>query len=82
MKEKIIVLGSTGSIGRQCLDILKYSFDYELVGVSLNSHYEVLEPYLNYFDSLRYVAICDKKKADEFKKLHPSYTVISGEGCN
>ena len=72
MRRKIVLLGATGSIGRQCLDILKYSFDYELVGVSLNGRFENLEPYLFYFDSLRYVAIRDADRARLFKERHPS----------
>lgn len=82
MREKIIVLGATGSIGRQCLDILKYSFDYELVGISFNSQIELLEPYLFYFDSLKYVAISDETKAKVFQKRHPSYVVLSGPSAN
>ena len=82
IRKPIIVLGATGSIGTQTLDILMYSFDYELIGVSLSSHFEKLEPYLFYFDSLKYVAIEDEKAALKFKKLHPSYTVISGTNCS
>jgi 1-deoxy-D-xylulose-5-phosphate reductoisomerase len=79
MRKEIIVLGATGSIGTQCLDILQYSIDYELVGVSLNSRFENLEPYLFYFDSLKYVAISDEKAAEEFHKKHPAYTIFSGK---
>lgn len=82
MMEELIVLGATGSIGKQCLDILKYSFDYVLVGVSLNSKTDVLESYLPYFDHLRYVAICDPVVAESFHRKHPSYVVLSGENCN
>ena len=82
MREKILVLGATGSIGRQCLDILKYSFDYEVVGLSLNSRIEVLEEYLPYFDGLVYVAIKDEEKARQFHRPHPHYHVLSGEECN
>lgn len=82
MRNKIIVLGATGSIGTQCLDILQYSLDYELVGVSFQSRFERLEPYLFYFDSLKYVAITDEKAAMEFHQRHPYYTVFSGEDAN
>lgn len=82
MRKPIVVLGATGSIGTQTLDILMYSFDYELVGVSLSSRYQNLEPYLFYFDSLKVVAIEDEKAAMEFHKLHPSYQVISGKDCS
>ncbi len=79
MRKPIIVLGATGSIGTQCLDILQFSLEYELIGVSLNSRFENLEPYLFYFDSLKYVAISDEKAAERFKKLHPAYIVFTGE---
>jgi 1-deoxy-D-xylulose-5-phosphate reductoisomerase len=79
MREDIIVLGATGSIGRQCLEILRYSDRYRLVGVSLNTRYEILEDYLLYFDGLRKVAITDPEKAKEFQARHPDLTVYSGE---
>lgn len=82
MREKIILLGATGSIGTQCLDILQYSFDYELIGVSLNSRFEKLEPYLIYFDSLKYVAIVNHDAAREFHKKHPDYVVLEGENSS
>lgn len=75
----IIVLGASGSIGTQTLDLLKYSDRYKLKAISLNSHIEVLEKYLFYFDNLEYVAITDKRKAIEFSSLHPSYKVLTGE---
>lgn len=82
MREKIVLLGATGSIGTQTLDILSFSFDYDLIGVSLNSKIDVLEKYLFYFDNLKYVAIQDEKKAEEFKKRHPSYVVLTGKDCS
>lgn len=82
MRQDIVVLGATGSIGTQCLDILTYSSVYRLVGVSFYSRIEKLEPYLLYFDSLRYVGIVNKEAAEEFKRRHPDYTVFTGEEAN
>lgn len=79
MSEPILLLGATGSIGIQTMEILRFSPDYQLVGVSLNSHYEKLEPFLLYFDTLKFVAISDEAKAEEFRLRHPSLTVLSGE---
>lgn len=79
MRRPIVVLGATGSIGTQTLDILQFSLEYELIGISFNSQYEKLEKYLFYFDSLKFVAISDKDAALRFKKIHPAYTVFSGE---
>lgn len=74
----IIVLGATGSIGRQTLDILKYSYDYNLVGITFFSDYKKIEPYLFYFPNLKYVGIVDKKAANEFGEAHKNYQIISG----
>lgn len=82
MAERIVLLGATGSIGRQTLDLLKYSWDYELVGLSLRSRHSLLEPYLPYFPSLRFVAIEDAKAAEEFRLLHPTLEVLSGKDCS
>lgn len=82
MREKIILLGATGSIGKQCLDILKYSDEYELVGISFNSRISEIEPYLFYFDSLKYVAISDEEAASIFKDKHPSYQVLTGSNSS
>lgn len=82
MREDIVVLGATGSIGRQTLDILAFSSVYRLVGVSFSSHFEKLEPYLLYFDSLKYVAIADEEASKAFHKKHPDYVVFSGKDAN
>ena len=74
----ILVLGATGSIGSQTLDLLKYSNEYRLIGVSLRSHTEKLEPYLFYFPWLKIVAIEDEESAKAFAQRHPSLQVIWG----
>ena len=79
---KISVLGATGSIGLQTLDILKYSYDYELVGITFFSNYSKIEPYLPYFPKLKYVGIIDEKIGKEFKKKYPIYKVIIGKDAN
>ena len=72
----IVVLGATGSIGKQTLDILKYSYDYNLVGITFFSSIEEIEPYLFYFPNLKYVGIVDKNAANEFEKTHSNYKII------
>lgn len=74
----LILLGATGNIGCQALELLKFSNVFNLVGVSLNNNTKKLEEYLLYFPSLKYVAICDEKKAKDFKLKHPAYEIICG----
>lgn len=68
MMEPIVLLGATGSIGRQTLDLLRYSLNYDLVGVSFFSKFEKREPFLLYFPKLKYIGIVDEEKAKEFQK--------------
>ena len=80
MVQDILVLGASGDIGTQALDLLRYSFDYRVLGLSLHSRIERIEPFLFYFDQLKYIAIEDENKAEEFKKRHPlaRYEIIKG----
>ena len=52
MAKQIIVLGATGDIGSQALELLRYSFDYELVGVAFKSNCTAFEKNLPYFDKV------------------------------
>ena len=63
MVQDILVLGASGDIGTQALDLLRYSFDYRVLGLSLHSRIERIEPFLFYFDQLKYIAIEDENKA-------------------
>lgn len=79
---EIILLGATGSIGKQALDLLRYNSDYKLVAVSFNSNYKLIEEELLYFDSLKTIGIIDKEKGKEFSLIHPKYNVITGTETN
>lgn len=81
MAKQIIVLGATGDIGSQALELLRYSFDYELVGVAFKSNCTAFEKNLPYFDKVNCIAIENKEAADEFISRHSAYkkTVFSGE---
>lgn len=81
MAKQIIVLGATGDIGNQALELLRYSFDYELVGVAFKSNYSAFEKNLPYFDKLCCIAIEDKDAADQFLLRHKAYkhNIIPGE---
>lgn len=81
MKE-VVLLGATGSIGKQTLDLLRYNNDYKLVAVSFNSNYKLIEEELLYFDSLKTIGVILEEKGKEFSSIHPKYTVITGNDCN
>lgn len=75
---KTVLLGATGNIGKQTLSILRYSCEYALIGVAIDSDIEGLEEELPYFPYVEYVAIANEKKAAEFINKHPFMKVYSG----
>lgn len=61
---KIAILGSTGSIGTQTLDIVRKNKDLEVVGIAAGSNIAMLEEQIREFHP-RLVAVGDEKKAEE-----------------
>lgn len=62
-KRKIVILGSTGSIGTQTLDIISHHMDeFEVVGISGNSNYTLLNEQIDKFKPA-YCAIADESLA-------------------
>ena len=65
--KKLIILGSTGSIGTQALDIARANPDkYTVVGLAAGSNAELLEKQAREF-GVKAVALFDTKAADELK---------------
>ena len=65
--KKLIILGSTGSIGTQALDIARANPDkYTILGLAAGSNAELLEKQAREF-GVKVVALFDIKAADELK---------------
>ena len=64
--KKIAILGSTGSIGTQTLDIVSKNDDLQVVGIAAGRNIDLLEKQIRQF-SPRLAAVGDKKKAQELK---------------
>lgn len=60
--KKIAILGSTGSIGTQTLDVVRENKDIEVVGVSAGSNIRMLESQIREF-SPKLAVVWDEKKA-------------------
>ena len=66
--KKLVILGASGSIGRQTLDLLKNNkIEYELIGVSIGKNIEVLQEILNNFSSIKYAYLIDEKAKEELE---------------
>ena len=72
------ILGSTGSIGTQTLDIArKFPKGFEVVGLACHSNIELLKKQIEEFKP-KVVAVFDEEKADELKADVPVYKGMEG----
>ncbi len=72
--KKIAILGSTGSIGTQTLDVVRKQGDISVVALAAGSNIERLEQQIREFHP-RLVAVWDEKKAEELKIKTADLTV-------
>jgi len=72
VRKKVVVLGSTGSIGTQTLEIISKFPDYfEVLGLATHSRVDLLLSQVEKFKP-RFVGVVSPDKAEEFKKIKPS----------
>lgn len=75
--KKVIILGSTGSIGTQALEVAdKYPDKFSIVGLCCNASRDILAQIEKY--SPKCVAVQDGVLAGEIKERFPSVTVYTG----
>ena len=79
MTRTICVLGATGSIGSQVIDILKKREDYELVAVTCNENIKALIEILNAFPSVKYAYTSKKYDANELSIKFPNIKFFYGK---
>ena len=65
--KKIAILGSTGSIGTQTLDVVGRNDDLQVVGIAAGSNIRMLEEQIRRFHP-KLAAVGDEKKAAELRK--------------
>ena len=79
--KRISILGSTGSIGKQTLDVVRQHKDkFEVVAISANSSVDLLLEQIKEFKP-KYVAVYDRLSAIKLKSMIPSdinIEVLSG----
>src|SRR3989339_442132 len=78
--KRILVLGSTGSIGINTLEIARTFPDkLEIAGLSVNNNIELLEKQISEFHPAA-VAVCNEKSASELKKrIGNTCEVLTGD---
>lgn len=71
IKKRILLLGASGSIGMQTIDVIhKHSDQFELVGVSVGSNIDALIKILN-TASIKYACVANKKDQSFLEKKYP-----------
>lgn len=77
--KKIAILGSTGSIGTQTLDVVRKNGDIQVLGISAGRNIKMLEEQVREF-SPRLAAVWDEEAAKELKdRISDTETkVVSG----
>ncbi|MGL6115477.1 1-deoxy-D-xylulose-5-phosphate reductoisomerase [Cetobacterium sp. SF1] len=77
--KRIGILGSTGSIGTNALEVLKYKKDeYEVVALTGHSNIDLLLKQIEEFKP-KYVSIGSKKGVELIKAMYPDIIVYEGE---
>ena len=77
MKE-IILLGATGSIGTQALEIIKRHKEYRVNSISFGYNIDMARKIIKDFD-IKYVSVIRKEDAETLKKEFPNLLVGYGE---
>lgn len=79
MIKTLTILGATGSIGLQSIDLVRENKSYILKAISCYSNVLVLKKILTEFKSIEYVSIFDSSNINDLKKEFPYITFFSGE---
>ena len=78
--KKVLLLGASGSIGSQTIDIIKEANGkFILTAFSVGHNYDRAVEILRDFNTVKDVFLIDKDKSNQIKKLFPKVNVYSGE---
>ena len=79
LTRKVLLLGASGSIGGQTIDIIKEAKDkFVLTSFSVGKNKQKAIELLKEFDSVKHIYITDENDAKEITQLFPKIKVFSG----
>jgi len=76
--KKVIILGSTGSIGTQTLEVIDNSNNYQVIGLACGANVELLKKQIRKYRP-KYVFIGNEKYLKELKEEFFNVEIITGE---
>ena len=78
--KKVLLLGASGNIGTQVLDILeKDPLSFSLVGISVGKRIEKIEVILKRSPSVSFLYLERREDVPSFKEKYPNLTFFAGE---
>lgn len=78
--KKILLLGASGSIGRQTLDIIiENPNDFVLTAFSVGKHHEVIPEIIKKHAEIQSIYLIDDKEAKSLRKQYPNIIFYSGD---
>ena len=82
--KKIVLLGSTGSIGTQTIDVVNHHRnEFSIIGLSAGHNMKKLAELLEVCPDVKYVCVARKADMDEMQKMYPSLIFFcEDEGLN
>jgi 1-deoxy-D-xylulose-5-phosphate reductoisomerase len=83
-KKKIVILGSTGSIGRQALEVINlYPEKFEVVGISAKKNIEILKQQIEKFNP-EIVGVEDEERGKRLEKIlkNKKVKILKGENSS
>lgn len=77
---KLLLLGASGSIGKQTLDVIKkHPSTFSLVGFSVGKNVRYISLILRRFKEIKDIYLIDDKKKKYYQKKYPSIHFYSGD---
>ena len=77
---KVILLGASGSIGTQTLDVMrKNPADFTLVAFSVGSKTRKIAHIINMYPDVKAICIKDKNKVNYYQSKYPNISIYSGD---
>lgn len=77
---KICLLGASGSIGSQTLDVMRHNpTDFTLVAFSVGSKTRKLAHIINMYPDVKAICIKDKNKVNYYQNKYPNISFFSGD---
>lgn len=75
---KVLLLGASGNIGTQVIDLIKENSSFQLVGISIGENIKKGEEILSSFPSIKYFYSINKI-SDDIKNKYPHVTFLYGK---